>query len=183
MLLAAGSSGGQEERLARDAAGGPGWPRGPAVAPAASADPRSHGRGLLWQGRKIMSIHDRSIPKPCGNICPCTGYMQHFAVHTCGLEFFLNEVCTSHHTQTTVCLKTRFSSPRTWLFKPTQWQRIPKEQQNIPGVIFIVFFPPALFLTIHCYCFVSRKKETRPNTNVFKHTAIFRQTVFISRTA
>lgn len=38
----------------------------------------------------------------------------------------------------------------------------------------------SLFLTIPCYCSVSRKKETRPNANVFNHTSISRQTVFIT---
>lgn len=59
---------------------------------AAVADPRSHGWGLLLHGRMIVSIHDRSVPKPHGNICPCTVYMQHLDVHTCGLEFLMNRI-------------------------------------------------------------------------------------------
>lgn len=66
---------------------GCGWWPGAAV-----ADPRSHGWGLLLHGRKIVSIHDRSVPKPRGNICPCTVYMQHLDVHTCGLEFLMNRI-------------------------------------------------------------------------------------------
>lgn len=128
------------------------------VAQAASADPRPHTQALLLHCKKITFIHNRSVPNPCG---AWTAHVQHFDVCMCGLEFVLNELCSSYPTQTTTCVNTQFSSPRMLLFKPTQWQRIPKEQQNlIPSGVF-------LLLSRTSHCFINRKQEKRPNTEVF----------------
>lgn len=117
--------------------GHPWWPRGPMVAQAASPDPRPHTQGLLLHCKKITFIHNRSVPNPCG---AWTAHVQHFDVCMCGLEFVLSEPCSSYPTQTTTCVNTQFSSPRMLLFKPTQWQRIPKEQQNLSRVVFFPSF-------------------------------------------
>lgn len=141
---------------------------------------------LPWMGLVIArwKHHFSSCqisPEPCGSICLYRDIYAVSYVHTYGLEFLLNTLFTSYRTQSTIRLNSEFSSPRTLLFKPILWQRIPKEQQNLPQVIFISLFYFSLFLTIHCWFFIRRKQETEPDTNGFIHTSVCK--VFVNRTA
>lgn len=63
----------------------------------ASTDPHPHTQGLLLHSEKNTFIHNKSVPNPCG---AWTAHVQQLDVHMCGLEFVLNEPCSSYPAQT-----------------------------------------------------------------------------------